>query len=66
MNEELYKRLSGLRLDTYAVDQGLMLNRLVGYLTGAIVWQDDNGKVNANDIVNAIELIHNQCKLVNN
>ena len=66
MNEELYKRLSGLRLDTYAVDQGLMLNRLVNYLTGAIVWQDDNGKVNANDIVNAIELIHNQCKLVNN
>jgi len=66
MNEELYKRLSGLRLDSYAVDQGLMLNELVGYLTGVIVWQDDNGKVNANDIVNAIELIHNQCKLVNN
>jgi len=66
MNEDLYKRLSGLRLDTYAVDQGLMLNRLVGYLTGAIVWQDKTGKLNANDIVNAIELIHNQCKLVKN
>ena len=66
MNEELYKRLTGLRLDTYAVDQGLMLNCLVGYLTGEIVWQDKNGKVNANDIVNAIERIHNQCKLINN
>jgi hypothetical protein len=66
MNEELYKKLTGLRLDTYAVDQGLMLNCLVGYLTGEIVWQDKNGKVSANDIVNAIERIHNQCKLVNN
>jgi len=66
MNEELYKRLTGLRLDTYAVDQGMMLNCLVGYLTGEIVWQDKNGKVSANDIVSAIERIHNQCKLGNN
>jgi len=66
MNEEFYKRLTGLRLDTYAVDQGMMLNCLVGYLTGEIVWQDKNGKINANDIVNVIERIHNQCKRINN
>jgi len=64
MNEEFYKRLTGLRLDSLAVDQGLMLNCLVGYLTGVIVY-DKNG-INAADIVNVIERIHNQCKRINN
>ena len=63
---EIEKRLMNLRLDKYAVDQGLMLNCLVGALIGNIVWQDGEGKVSASDIVNAIEKYHNQCKLVNN
>ena len=63
---EIEKRLMNLRLDKYEVDQGLMLNCLVGCLTGQIVWQDSDGKVNASDIVNAIEKLHEKCKLVNN
>jgi len=63
---EIEKRLMNLRLDKYEIDQGLMLNCLVGCLTGQIVWQDGEGKVSASDIVSAIEKYHNQCKLVNN
>jgi len=61
-DEEL-KRLRGLRLDVYAVDQGLMLNCLVGGLTGMMFYNED-GKVSVKDIVSTIERIHNQCKLV--
>ena len=64
MNEELYKRLSGLRLDNYAIDQGLMLNCLVGYLTGMMT--HPGGKIDVKDIASTIERIHNNCKLVNN
>ena len=63
---EIEKRLMNLRLDKYEIDQGLMLNCLVGALVGHIVWQDGEGKVKASDIVNTIEKYHNQCKLVNN
>lgn len=63
---EIEKRLMNLRLDKYAVDQGLMLNCLVGALVGNIVWQDGEGKVKASDIVSAIEKYHDKCKLVNN
>ncbi len=63
---EIENRMMNLRLDKYAVDQGLMLNCLVGALVGYIVWQDGEGKVSASDIVSAIEKYHNQCKLVNN
>lgn len=65
MNEEHYKRLTGLRLDEYEIDQGLMLNCLVGALTGMIAYPDKEGKISVKDIVNAIERIHNNCKLVN-
>ena len=57
---EIEKRLMNLRLDKYEIDQGLMLNCLVGALVGHIVWQDGDGKVNASDIVNAIEKLHEQ------
>ena len=63
---EIEKRLMNIRLDKYEVDQGLMLNCLVGCLTGQIIWQDGEGKVSASDIVSAIEKYHNQCKLINN
>lgn len=63
---EIEKRLMNLRLDKYEIDQGLMLNCLVGCLTGQILWQDNEGKVNASDIVSAIEKLHEKCKLVNN
>ncbi len=63
---EIEKRLMNLRLDKFEVDQGLMLNCLVGALVSQIVWQDGEGKVKASDIVNVIEKYHNQCKLVNN
>ena len=63
---EIEKRLMNIRLDKYEVDQGLMLNCLVGALVGHIVWQDGEGKVKASDIVNTIEKYHNHCKLVNN
>jgi len=69
MNPEIRKveqRLMNLRLDKYEIDQGLMLNCLVGALVGNIIWQDGEGKVKASDIVNVIEKYHNQCKLVNN
>ena len=61
---EIEKRLMNLRLDKFEVDQGLMLNCLVGCLTGQIVWQDGEGKVSAGDIVSAIERTHQACKLV--
>ena len=63
---EIEKRLMNLRLDKYEVDQGLMLNCLVGALVGNIIWQDGEGKVSASDIVSAIERTHQSCKLVNN
>jgi hypothetical protein len=55
MNNELYSRLNNLRLDRYAVDQGLMLNCLVGALTSMVNWTDDNGNVKAEDIVQSVE-----------
>jgi len=61
---EIEKRLMNIRLDKYEVDQGLMLNCLVGALVGHIVWQDGEGKVSASDIVSAIERTHQACKLV--
>lgn len=61
---EIEKRLMNIRLDKYEVDQGLMLNCLVGCLTGQIIWQDGEGKVSASDIVSAIERTHQACKLV--
>ena len=54
-NEELYSRLNNLRLDEYAVHQGLMLNCLVGALTGMVRWTDDKGSLKAEDIVMAVE-----------
>ena len=55
LNNELYNRINQIRLDKYAVDQGLMLNSLVGALTGITAWADDKGKVNAVDVVDAVE-----------
>lgn len=55
MNTELYERLNKIRLDPYAVDQGLMLNCLVGALTGMVIWADENGKVDAVRVVEAVE-----------
>jgi hypothetical protein len=55
MNNELYSRLNNLRLDRYAVDQGLMLNCLVGALTSMVNWTDDKGNVKAEDIVQSVE-----------
>ena len=55
MNNELYSRLSSLRLDEYAVHQGMMLNCLVGALTGMVNWTDDEGNVKAEDVVQAVE-----------
>lgn len=55
MNNELYSRLSNLRLDEYAVHQGMMLNCLVGALTGMVNWTDDKGNVKAEDVVQAVE-----------
>lgn len=63
---EIEKRLMNLRLDKYEVDQGLMLNCLVGALVGNIIWQDGEGKVSASDIVSAIERTYESCKLVKN
>lgn len=65
-SEQVYNRLRLMRLDKFEVDQGLMLNCLVGALTGMVVWQDKNGKVDVNDIVDAIERTHKKCKLVKN
>ena len=48
------------------LDSVLMLNCLVGALTGMVVWQDKNGKVDVNDIVEAIERTHEKCKLIVN
>jgi hypothetical protein len=58
MNEELFKKLMGIRLDKYAVDQGMMLNMLVGALTEIVAWADKNGKVDAKSIVDAVERAH--------
>lgn len=55
MNDKLYARLSQMRLDRYAVDQGLMLNCLVGALTGIVGYPDENGKVKSEDIADAVE-----------
>jgi hypothetical protein len=55
MNQELRKRLLDVRLDKYSVDQGMMLNMLVGALTGIVAWSDENGKVDAKNIVEAVE-----------
>lgn len=55
MNNELYARLNTIRLDSYAVDQGLMLNSLVGALTGMVIWADENSKVDAETVVDAVE-----------
>ena len=55
MNEELRKRLLDVRLDKYSVDQGMMLNMLVGALTSIVHWSDENGKVDAKNIVEAVE-----------
>lgn len=55
MNNELYSRLNNLRLDEYAVHQGMMLNCLVGALTGMVNWTDDKGNVKAEDIVQSVE-----------
>lgn len=55
MNNELYRRINDLRLDRYAVDQGMMLNCLVGALTGLVNWSDDKGKVEAEAVVDAVE-----------
>lgn len=55
LNNELYNRINQIRLDKYSVDQGLMLNSLVGALTGITAWADDNGKVSAVDVVDAVE-----------
>jgi hypothetical protein len=54
MNEELRKRLLDVRLDN-SVDQGMMLNMLVGALTSIVHWSDENGKVDAKNIVEAVE-----------
>jgi hypothetical protein len=37
------------------VDQGLMLNCLVGALTSMVNWTDDKGNVKAEDIVQSVE-----------
>ena len=63
---EIEKRLMNLRLDKYEVDQGLMLNCLVGALVGNIIWQDGEGNVSASAIVSAIERSYESCKLVKN
>lgn len=55
MNNELYRRINELRLDRYAVDQGMMLNCLVGALTSIVNWSDDKGKVEAVAVVEAVE-----------
>ena len=63
---EIGKRLMNLRLDKFEVDQGLMLNCLVGALVGNIIWQDGEGNVSASAIVSAIERSYESCKLVKN
>ena len=63
--EQACNRLRTLRLDKYTVDQGLMLNCIVGALTGMVAWQSVDGKINANDIVDVIERIHEKYKVVN-
>lgn len=62
MNEEFYKRLNDLRLDKYVVDQGLMLNYLVGALTGIIRLPDDGGTIKAEVIVEAVERAFNHSR----
>jgi hypothetical protein len=60
---EIEKRLMNLRLDKYSVDQGLMLNCLVGSLVGNIIWQDINGKIDADNIVKAIDRAYERSRL---
>jgi len=55
LNNELYNRINQIKLDKYSVDQGLMLNSLVGALTGITAWADDKGKVSVVDVVDAVE-----------
>ena len=56
MNEELYSRLKNIPpLDKYVVDQGLMLNYLVGALTTRVKMSDDNGNINGELIVESVE-----------
>ena len=60
MNDEFAKRLMDLRLDRYAVDQGMMLNSLIGALSGMVGYPDKDGKVDIKTIVEAVERIHNR------
>ena len=62
MNKEFYKRLNDLRLDKYAVDQGLMLNYLVGALTGIIRLPDDDQNIKVEVIVEAVERAFNHAR----
>ncbi len=52
-----------LRLDRYAVDQGMMLNGLVGALAGLVGYPDRNGKVEVKDILEAVERAH-RCNVI--
>lgn len=63
MNNDFYNRLNQIRLDPYAVDQGLMLNSLVGALTGMVIWADENGKVDAVKVVEAAEQAFEKAKV---
>jgi hypothetical protein len=63
MSEENRKRLMDLRLDRYAVDQGMMLNGLVGALTSLVGYPDRNGKVEVKDILEAVERAH-RCNVI--
>jgi hypothetical protein len=60
---EIEKRLMNLRLDKYVVDQGLMLNCLVGSLIGNIIWQNGDGKIDASVIVKAIDCAYDRSRL---
>jgi len=64
-SDEIYKRLYNIRLDRYAVQQGMMLNCLVGALTAIAAYQDDKGKIDAADIVDAVEKAY-RVSVVNN
>jgi hypothetical protein len=63
MSEEIQKKLMDLRLDRYAVDQGMMLNGLVGALAGLVGYPDRNGKVEVKAILEAVERAH-RCNVI--